>query len=127
MQEKQVFEYGIIRVIPRVERGECINVGLILFCKRKRFLRMKYHLETDRLKAFCPELDLEELQAYLDAWESVSEGRKDAGEIAQLDRAERFRWLTATKSTILQSSKVHPGLCTDPEAELQKLFEKYVL
>lgn len=127
MQEKQVFEYGIIRVLPRVERGECINVGLILFCKRRRFLGMKYHLDDKRLRAFCPELDLAELKDYLQVWVAISEGKKEGGEIAKLDRAERFRWLTATKSTILQSSKVHPGLCSDPEAELDKLFEKYVL
>ncbi|MCI4670342.1 MAG: DUF3037 domain-containing protein [Bacteroidia bacterium] len=127
MQEKHVFEYGIVRLVPQVERGECINVGLILFCKRKRFLGMKYHLNKERLEAFCPDLNLSEVEQYLKSWKEITIGKQFPDYIAKLDAAERFRWLTATKSTILQSSKVHPGLCSDPQAELDKLFGKYVL
>lgn len=126
MHGNLVYEYAVIRVIPRVERGEFINVGVILFCKRKRFIRMKYHLDERRLKALFPELDIEEVAEYLNAWDLISQGHKDGGPIAQLDVPDRFRWLTAVKSTILQSSRIHPGLCEAPEAVLDRLFEKYV-
>ena len=127
MQEKQVYEYGIIRVIPRVDRGECLNVGVILFCKRKRFLAMKYQLDRVRLAVFEDSLDLDEVEEYLKGWDLICQGNKAGGQIALLDWPERFRWLTAVKSTIVQSSRVHPGLCEDPEAELAHLFEQYVL
>ncbi|MEL6627899.1 MAG: DUF3037 domain-containing protein [Bacteroidota bacterium] len=127
MQEKQVYEYGIIRVIPRVDRGECLNVGVILFCKRKRFLAMKYQLDRARLAVFEGSLDLDEVAEYLKGWDLICQGNKAGGQIALLDWPERFRWLTAVKSTIVQSSRVHPGLCEDPAAELAHLFEQYVL
>jgi len=127
MQEKQVYEYGIIRVIPRVDRGECLNVGVILFCKRKKFLAMKYQLDRARLAVFEESLDLDEVSEYLKGWDLICQGKKAGGQIALLDWPERFRWLTAVKSTIVQSSRVHPGLCEDPEAELAHLFEQYVL
>lgn len=126
MHDKLVYEYAVIRVMPRVDRGEFVNVGVILFCKRKRFIRMKYELDETRLNALFPELDIEEVAAYLKAWDQISQGHKDGGPIAQLDVPDRFRWLTAVKSTILQSSRIHPGLCEAPEAVLDRLFEKYV-
>jgi len=127
MPEKQVYEYAFIRYVPRVEREEFLNVGVIVFCKGQRFLRMKYQLDTQRLRAFSPELDLAELEQYLQAWDTICQGQAQDQPIARLDPASRFRWLTATRSTIIQSSKVHPGLCTDPEAVLINLFDKYVL
>lgn len=127
MQEKQVYEYAFIRFVPKVERGEFLNVGVIVFCKRKNFLKMKYHLDAKRLGAFSEETDMEELAHYLDAWDAICQGSHDGEYIARLDPASRFRWLTATRSTIIQSSTVHPGLCTDPEAVLNDLFTKYVL
>lgn len=126
MHDNLVYEYAVIRVMPRVERGEFINVGVILFCKRKRFIRMKYHLDARRLKALFPELDIEEVAEYLKAWDLISQGHKEGGPIAQLEVPDRFRWLTAVKSTILQSSRIHPGLCESPEDVLEGLFEKYV-
>ena len=127
MQDKQVYEYAVIRLVPKVERGEFLNVGVILLCKRKRFLAMKYHLDPKRLQAFSEEIDLEEIADYLKAWDLVSQGSPEGGEIAQMEVAERFRWLTAVKSTIIQCSSVHPGLCGHPEQILEDLFEKYVL
>jgi len=127
MQEKLVYEYGVIRVIPRVDLGECLNVGVILFCKRKRFLAMKYKLDRARLAVFEGSLDLDEVAEYLKGWDLICQGNKAGGQIALLDWPERFRWLTAVKSTIVQSSRVHPGLCEDPAAELAHLFEQYVL
>lgn len=127
MQEQHLFEYGVIRVVPRVEREEFLNVGVILYCKRPAFLQAKYTLDHDRLRAFCPGLDLDEIQAYLCAFEHISLGLPAGGPIAKLDMASRFRWLTATRSTIVQTSRVHPGFCTDPLLTLEKLHEKLVL
>ncbi|MEO0332627.1 MAG: DUF3037 domain-containing protein [Bacteroidota bacterium] len=127
MPEKQVYEYAIIRFVPRVEREEFLNIGVILFCKGKRFLQMKYQLDVQRLQAFSSEIDLTELEQYLEAWDAICQGKAKNQPIAQLDPASRFRWLTATRSTIIQASKVHPGLCSDPKAVLDDLFKKYVL
>jgi len=127
MPDKKEYEYAIIRVMPRVERGECLNVGVILFCRSKKYLGMRYHLPEDRLRALWPELDIPEINDYLQAWDRVCAGQSDAGPIAQLERPERFRWLTAAKSTVLQCSAVHPGLTLDPARELDELFREYVL
>lgn len=126
MPDKHVFEYALIRLMPRVERGEFLNVGVILYAKSVRFLEVKIHLDEGRVKAFAQELDLDEVKAYLRAWEWICAGDPAGGVIAQQDKASRFRWLTATRSTIIQSSKVHPGLCEQPEQVLEKLFDQYV-
>ena len=127
MQEKQVYEYAFIRYVPKVEREEFLNVGVIVFCKQKRFLQVKYHIDEKRLMAFSEGSDIAELTHYLQAWDLICQGSRKGEYIAQLDTASRFRWLTATRSTIIQSSKVHPGLCTDPVFVLNDLFTKYVL
>jgi len=127
MPEKLVYEYASIRYVPRVERGEFLNVGVVLFCKRKKFLQLKYHLDENRLRALCRNVDLEELKCHLQAWDLVCQGDARGGKIAQLDQAYRFRWVTAPKSTIIQCSAVHPGLCDEPEKELDDLFKKLVL
>ncbi len=127
MPDKHVYEYALIRLVPRVERGECVNVGAILFCKRKKYLDMRVHLDESRLLALFPEIDLEEVRAYLEVWDLICKGDPNGGEIAKLDTPERFRWLTAMRSTIIQNSKVHPGMCTEPEAVLEKLYREYVL
>jgi len=127
MPAKPVFEYAIVRVVPKVEREEFLNVGIILFCKELRFLDMQFELDAVRLQALSPTADAEELQANLASYEKIAKGQRDAGPIAQLDVASRFRWLTATRSTQIQSSKVHPGLCAgDPKETLRRLFEKLV-
>ncbi|CAM3457636.1 DUF3037 domain-containing protein [Zobellia roscoffensis] len=127
MQDRVTYEFAIIRVVPKVERGEFINVGAIVFSKRKKFLRMKFAINPNRLKVFACNLALEDLEAYLKAWELVCEGEPKGGVIGELDLPSRFRWLTASRSTIIQSSQPHPGLCTDPEKELETLFNLYVL
>lgn len=126
MPNREVYEFAIIRIMPKVERGECINVGVIVFSKQKKYIGIKYVIDHERLKAFSKDIDTEEIKAYLEAWELISNGDQNGGLIAELDLPERFRWLTASKSTILQCSKVHPGLSSDPEAVLQDLFIKYV-
>jgi hypothetical protein len=126
MQEKHLFEYAVIRVVPRVEREEFMNVGIIMYSKKPRFLQCLFHLATDRLLAFCPSLDTSEVEQYLLSIERICTG-KDAGPIGQLDLPSRVRWLTATRSTVVQTSKVHPGFCTDPKQTLQHLYEQLVL
>ena len=127
MQDKHLFEYAVIRVVPRVEREEFLNVGVIVYCSRLKYLELIYTLDPNRLLAFYPKLDIAELAQHLQAFEAITKGSKDGGPIAQLDLANRFRWLTATRSTILQSSKVHPGFCGDPAAALQRMHATLVL
>ena len=126
MPEKYTYEYAFVRYVPRVEREEFLNVGVIVYCKPAKFLRVKYHLDGRRLEAFAGEGGGEELSPYLVAWDLICQGRREGGTIAQLDLASRFRWLTATRSTVIQSSKVHPGRCHDPEVVINDLFTKYV-
>lgn len=127
MQGKQVYQHAFIRFVPRVEREEFINVGLVVYCKRKRFLKVKFHVNSVRIQALFAEANISELTAYLKTWDLIAQGEKEGGAIAELDLSGRFGWLTATRSTIIQSSPVHPGICNDPEAVLEHLFEKYVL
>lgn len=127
MPENQLFEYAVIRIVPRVEREEFLNVGVILFCSKQKFLKAKYHLNKKKIAHFCDQLDINELEEHLKTFELISSGEKEAGPIAKLPIAERFRWLTATRSTVVQTSKVHPGFCNDPEQTLNKLFEQLVL
>lgn len=154
MSEKILFEYAVIRVVPKVEREEFLNVGVILYCPKLKYLQLIYTLDADRLKAFSPQpdqldstgqppstgqtpsigpppsighLDIGELEEHLRAFEAITLGHPTAGPIARLDIASRFRWLTATRSTILQTSKVHPGFCSDPAAALTRLHATLVL
>ncbi len=127
MRDRYIFEYAIIRVVPKVEREEFFNVGVILFCKRKKFLDIKYEINPDKLKAFSPEIELETLNDYLRAWKLICDGDSSGGPIGELELSDRFRWLAACRSTIIQSSKTHPGLCVEPNNELEDIFSKYVL
>ncbi len=127
MQGNEVFEYAFIRFVPKVEREEFMNVGVILFSKRKKYLGVKYHFDEARLSAFAKDTDLEEFSKYLKSWDLICEGAEEGGKIAQLELAGRFRWLTAARSTIIQHSQVHNGICENPALMLENLFEKYVL
>ncbi|SFE34489.1 Protein of unknown function [Chitinophaga sp. CF118] len=127
MQEKYLFEYAVIRVVPRVEREEFLNIGVILYCKQKRFLQTIYTINTERILSFCDSLDIDILVAYLCAFEQICKGTEEGGPIGKLDIASRFRWLTATRSSILQTSRVHPGFCIDPLETLMKLHTQLVL
>jgi len=126
MQQKHLFEYAVIRVVPRVEREEFLNIGVILFCAKQQFLQARYLLDNAKLIAFAPELDIAELKEHVCAMERICVGDRAAGPIGKLDIASRFRWLTATRSTVLQTSKVHPGFCADAQETLNKLFEELV-
>lgn len=128
MPEPQVFEYAVVRVVPRVEREEFINVGVILFCPRQKFLQFTYKLDEERLRALAPDIDIDEIKENLFAFMQISMGSTQGGPIAKLDAASRFRWLTATRSTVVQASKVHPGLCSGEAGDrLQRLFDQLVL
>jgi hypothetical protein len=127
MQDRYTFEYAIIRIVPRVEREEFFNVGVILFCKQKKFLGIKYQIDPEKLKAFSPDVELDVFKKYLKAWDLVCEGSSRGGKIGAMELSDRFRWLTACRSTIIQSSKTHPGLSDDPQQTLENIFEKQVL
>ncbi len=127
MQERQLFEYAVIRVVPRVEREEFVNVGVILFCARLKFLKTVYMLNQQKIMILCAKADCHEIEGHLRTFEQISNGNKEGGPIALLDQAGRFRWLTATRSTVLQTSKVHPGLCVEPDDTLSRLFQQLVL
>jgi hypothetical protein len=120
------FQYAIVRVVPRVERGECFNAGIVLLCRPKRFLGARTALDVGRLAALAPDVDPEMVRPHLTAIERVAAGDASAGPIAALGAAERFHWLVAPSSTIIQPSPVHTGLSDDPRAELEHLFATLV-
>ena len=120
------FQYAIVRVLPRVERGECLNVGVILLCRPRRYLGARIVLVERRLAGFAPDLDPATIRPHLDAIERIAGGDPAAGPIAQLEPAERFHWLVSPSSTIIQPSAVHTGLCEDPAAELDHLVATLV-
>jgi Protein of unknown function (DUF3037) len=121
------FEYAVLRVVPRVERGECINAGVVLYCQEQRFLGARVHLDSERLKALDPDANLEAVRAHLEAVRSVCAGGPEAGTVGRLPPGERFGWLVAPRSTVVQPSSVHTGLTDDPEAELERLLGSMVL
>lgn len=127
MQEKYLFEYAVIRIVPRVEREEFINTGVVLYCAKQKFLQMQFVLNKERIKALSAELSIEDIHEYLCAFQRICKGEKAGGEIAKLPIAERFRWLTATRSTVVQTSKVHPGFCDDAGEMLERLYNQLVL
>jgi Protein of unknown function (DUF3037) len=120
------FDYAIVRVVPRVERGECINAGVILFCLTKRFLAAKVELDERRLLALAPDVDLELVRGHLEAIPRICAGGRAAGPIGQLPQKERWHWLVAPRSTIIQTSPVHSGLCEDPGQALEHLMDRMV-
>ena len=122
-----LFEYAVLRVVPRVEREEFLNVGIIVYCRSLGFLETRFELPEARLLAVAPDLDLAEITARLQAFERICQGKATGGTIGQLSIAERFRWLTAMRSTVVQSSAVHPGRCVDASATLARLFVQLVL
>lgn len=127
MPNRVTYEYAVIRLVPKVEREEFLNVGIVLFSKRKKYLSLKYNLDTIKINAFSDDIDTDMIQEYLKGWELICEGGPNSGTIGQQEQSFRFRWLVASRSTIIQSSPTHPGLCNDPEKVLIELFQRYVL
>ncbi len=120
------FSYLILRVVPSVERGECVNVGVVLFCRQRRFLGIRVAVDPARLHALAPELPVAEVEEHLAGLARVADGAADAGPIAALPQSERFGWLAAPSSTIVQPSEVHTGLSDDPAGTLDALFDRLV-
>jgi hypothetical protein len=120
------FAYLVLRVVPSVERGERLNVGVVVFCRQRRFLGARVHLDEARLAALDPQLDVRELADHLTGLVRVAEGAPGAGPIAALDQSDRFGWLAAPSSTIVQPSEVHTGLCEDPARTLEELHARLV-
>jgi hypothetical protein len=116
------FAYAILRVVPRVERGERVNVGLVLFCRQLDFLELRTHVDPARLAAISGELEIGSVCRRLAAIEGIARGEPGAGPVAQLSRSERFGWIVAPASTVIQPSQVHTGLTRDPGATLDRLF-----
>jgi len=127
MQGPQLFEYAIIRMVPRVEREEFLNIGVVLYCRSAKYLGVRFDTGMQRLKALATEEEIAEVTSYMQSLEQICAGAPGSGPIGKLPVAERFRWLTATRSTVVQASKVHPGLCAEPAAKLEKLFAEMVL
>jgi hypothetical protein len=125
--ERFAFDYAVVRVVPRVDRGEFLNVGVILFCPTRGFLDCRVELDRERLKALAPSIDLDVVESYLEAIPKICAGGGDAGSIGSLPQRARFHWLVAPRSTIIQTSDVHSGVHEDPKAALDGLFEKLVL
>ena len=126
MHDKHLYEYAVIRVVPKVEREEFINVGLMLYSKRQKYLRIKYHIPSEKIKAFCSEFDLDLLKINLDALVNICEGKKEGGPIAQFEKDERFRWISAIKSSSIQTSRPHSGFSDDLERTFEKLYSELV-
>ena len=127
MPDKQLFEYAVIRVVPKVEREEFINVGVILYSREQKFLKLLFQLDEQKLRCLTNDIDIGEVKDHLHAIERICEGEAGSGPIGQMDIASRFRWLTATRSTVVQASKVHPGICNSPGEAIHKLFSELVL
>ena len=126
MQEKHLYEYAVLRVVPKVEREEFVNVGIVLYCHAKKFLQIKFTVDAEKLSIFCKQLDVTMIANNLHSFELICAGGSGAGPIGMLTLRERFRWLTATRSTVLQTSKAHPGFCDDPQLAMDRLFEQLV-
>ncbi len=126
MQQKHLYEYAVVRVVPVVEREEFVNAGVVLFCKKEKFIQMRYHIREDKILALLPDADMEEIRGNLEAFCKIAAGEKDGGPIASLDEAERFRWLTAVRSASIQTSRPHPGVCDDLEKTVDSLFNEMV-
>ena len=122
MQDRDKYEYAIIRLVPKVERAEFFNIGVILYSRPKKFLEVKYLVDPKKLRCFSSEVEINAIIEYLKAWTLVCKGAPYGGAIGKLDLPDRFRWLTASRSTMIQSSETHSGLCHDPKTELENLF-----
>jgi len=127
MQERHLYEYATLRVVPRVEREEFVNVGVIVFCKRKRFVKVLFEINAEKILCLDKEADIYQITKNIESFARIAHGIRDGGPIAQLEAAERFRWLTAVRSSVIQTSRPHPGLCYEPDEKIEQLFRELVL
>lgn len=124
--ELNLYQYAVIRFVPKVEREEFFNIGLILFSKKAKYIRMEYHLCPDKFNLLCPEGDYDEIHNNLETMKEIASGNTNFGTIASLDISERFRWLTAVRSSVIQASPSHPGKSNDLDKTFERLFEELV-
>ncbi|MFC9653650.1 MULTISPECIES: DUF3037 domain-containing protein [unclassified Streptomyces] len=126
MSVKDVYEYALLRVVPRVERGECFNAGVLVYCRGRSYVSARTHLDEAKLMILDPDADVVGVRAALHAVESVCRGGDAAGQAADDDAGRRFRWLIAPRSTVVQPGPVHTGLTDDPAAEAERLLDLLV-
>ncbi|MDQ1163204.1 hypothetical protein QE422_003572 [Chryseobacterium sp. SORGH_AS 447] len=127
MQEDKIYEYAVIRLVPKVEREEFFNIGLVLFSKKEKFIKVEFYLCPDKFRLMRSKLDYEDVIQNLESFKKIAEGKKDGGPIAQLEIPDRFRWLTAVRSSSIQTSRPHPGKSRDLEKTFEKLFQELIL
>lgn len=126
MQEDKIYEYAVIRLVPKVEREEFFNIGLVMFSKREKFIKVEFYLCPDKFKYMHSKLDYDDITKNLESFKNIAEGKKEGGPIALLEIPERFRWLTAVRSAVVQTSRPHPGKSKDLEQTFGKLFKELV-
>ncbi|AZI31952.1 DUF3037 domain-containing protein [Kaistella carnis] len=126
MQEDKIYEYAVIRLVPKVEREEFFNIGLIMFSKREKYIRFEFHLCNEKFQSMKSKLDYEDIAQNLENFKNVANGQKEGGPIAVLEIPERFRWLTAVRSSVIQTSRPHPGKTKDLDATFDRLFDELV-
>ena len=126
MQEDKIYEYAVIRLVPKVEREEFFNIGLVMFSKKEKYIRVEFHLCPDKFRLMHSKLDFEEVKQNLISFQKIARGEKDGGPIALLEIPERFRWLTAVRSASVQTSRPHPGKSKDLDKTFDRLFEELV-
>lgn len=127
MQEKHLYEYAVIRLVPKVEREEFFNVGVILFSKKANYIKSICRVDEKKLELYASEVDRQQVFSHLDVFDKISSGAPDGGPIARLEVAERFRWLTAVRSSCIQTSRPHAGFSDDLDGTLDRLFRELVL
>lgn len=120
------YSYAIVRVVPRVERGECLNAGVVLFVRTRRYLAARTDLDVDRLRALDPAANVPLIERHLGTFRAICAGLPEGGPVAGLPPSDRFHWLTAPRSTAIQTSPIHAGRCDDPDVALEELLEAYV-
>ncbi len=122
MQDKHLYEYAIIRIVPKVEREEFVNTGIIVFCKKEQYIKVLYKIDKAKLQLYSDELDYDQLEQNLQAFVKIAQGAKEGGPIAAFDVPSRFRWMTAVRSSVIQTSRPHPGMCNNLEDISERLF-----
>ncbi|PZO32845.1 MAG: DUF3037 domain-containing protein [Flavobacteriaceae bacterium] len=127
MQDKHLYEYAIIRIVPKVEREEFVNTGIIVFCKKEHYIKVLYKIDKAKLQLYSDELDYDQLEQNLQAFVKIAQGAKEGGPIAAFDVPSRFRWMTAVRSSVIQTSRPHPGMCNNLEEISERLFSELVL
>lgn len=126
MQEDKLYEYAVIRLVPKVEREEFFNIGLVMFSKKEKYIRVEFHICPDKFKLMHSKLEYDDVKNNLLNFQLVAKGHPDGGPIAALDIPERFRWLTAVRSAVIQTSRPHPGKTKNLDATFDRLFEELV-